>query len=79
MGACGGEGTGDGEEDGLLSALGEVRDGSGLELAGGVEVGEGGVGEGGADRDGSGDGGAGRGGKFGDYEGGFVAEREKRC
>eukprot|EP00268_Persea_americana_P006501 TRINITY_DN12345_c0_g1_i1.p2 TRINITY_DN12345_c0_g1~~TRINITY_DN12345_c0_g1_i1.p2 ORF type:complete len:205 (+),score=39.93 TRINITY_DN12345_c0_g1_i1:425-1039(+) len=77
LGAGGGEGAGDGEEDGFL-ALGEVGDGGGLELAGGVEVGEGGVGEGGADGDGGGDGGGGGGGgKFGEFEGGFEAEGEE--
>lgn len=44
MGAGGGEGAGDGEEDCFFIG-GEVGDGDGLELASGVEVGEGGVGE----------------------------------
>lgn len=58
LGAGGGERAGDCEEDGLL-ALGEVGDGRGLELAGGVEVGECSVGELVADGDGGGDGEAG--------------------
>lgn len=68
LGASGGEGAGDGKEDGFL-ALGEVGDGGGLELAGGVEVGEGGFWELVTDGDGSGDGG-------GESEGLRVAEFE---
>lgn len=49
-----GESTGDGEEDGLLP-LGEVGDGDGLDVAGGVQVGEGGFGKLFADGDGGGD------------------------
>lgn len=67
LGAGGGEGAGDGEEDGLL-VLGEVGDGGGLELAGGVEVGERGVWELVADGDGGGDCGFGCGGG-GEFEG----------
>lgn len=44
LGAGGGEGAGDGEED-CFFVGGEVGDGDGLELASGVKVGEGGVGE----------------------------------
>ncbi|KAF7810023.1 Peroxiredoxin-2E-2, chloroplastic [Senna tora] len=44
LGTGWGEGTGNGEENGLLF-LGEVGDGGGLELAGGIEVGKGGFGE----------------------------------
>lgn len=55
MGAGGGEGAGDGEEDCFFIG-GEVGNGGGLELAGGVEVGEGGVGELVADGNGGGDG-----------------------
>lgn len=54
LGAGGSEGARDGEEDGFFG-FGEVGDGDGLEVvAGGGEVGEGGVGEGGADGDGGG-------------------------
>ncbi len=56
LGASGGEGAWDGEEDGFL-ALGEVGDGGGLELAGGVKVGEGGFRELVTDGDGGRDGG----------------------
>lgn len=58
-----GERAWDGEEDGFLS-LGEVGDGGGFDLAGVVEVGEGGIGELVADGDGGGDGGGG-----GEFEG----------
>lgn len=68
LGASWGEGAGDGEEDGFL-ALGEVGDGGGLELASGVEVGEGGFWELVAHGDGGGDGG-------GESEGLRVAEFE---
>lgn len=44
LGAGGGEGAGDGEEDGSL-AIGEVGDDEGSEVVRGVEVGEGGVGK----------------------------------
>jgi len=55
LGAGGGEGAWDGEEDGLFG-FGEVGDCDGLEVVGGGrEVGEGGVWEGGAYRDGGGD------------------------
>jgi len=71
LGAGGSEGAGDGEEDGLL-VLGEVGDGGGLELAGGVEVGERGVWELVADGYGGGDCGFGCGGG-GEFEGFWVA------
>ncbi|GMN34936.1 hypothetical protein TIFTF001_004999 [Ficus carica] len=48
-----GEVAGNSEEDGLLP-LGEVRDGDGLDVAGGVEVGEGGLRKLVADSDGGG-------------------------
>lgn len=68
MGAGGSEGARDGEEDGFLG-FGEVGDGGGLDIAGGVEVGEGGVRELRADGNGGGDWGGGGGGKA---EGGGV-------
>lgn len=57
-----GEGSRDGEEDGLL-ALGEVGDRDGLDVAGIVQVGEGRFGKLVADGDGGGDGGASGGGR----------------
>ncbi|GMN74880.1 hypothetical protein TIFTF001_053255 [Ficus carica] len=70
-----GEGTGDGEEDGLLP-LGEVRDGDGLDVTGGVEVGEGGLRKLVADGDGGGDCGGFRGGEY-ERVGGMVVLEAK--
>lgn len=58
LGARRGERAWDGEEDGFLSFC-EVGDGGGFDLAGVVQVGEGGFGELVADGDGGGDGGGG--------------------
>ena len=79
LGASGGEGAWDGEEDGFL-ALGEVGDGGGLELAGGVKVGEGGFRELVTDGDGGRDGGGeSEGPRVAEFEGDGGGREEGRC